>query len=710
MRFTGILPTGVGVRGWRLVLLGSVLALAAGPAEAEGAAGEAAVGPAVSEVIVTGRGGDLVGQADSANQGQVSAADLALRPLLRPGEVVEQIPGVIITQHSGSGKANQYFLRGFNLDHGTDLAISVDGMPVNMPSHAHGQGYADLNFLIPELVERVDYEKGPYYADVGDFGSAGAFQIRYLDRTADGLLRVEGGQTGYGRGLLADTFGMGGGRLLLGGEIEHNDGPWTQGDNERKLSGIARWSGGDAANGWSLTALAYRNLWNSTDQVPARAIAGQADRVGAPAPPAADLISRFGRIDPSDGGLSSRYSLSGDWRRTDVGSRTEISAYAFYYDLNLFSDFTYFLDDPIHGDQIEQQDKRYVFGGQASQTWSGLFGGRTEASVGVQERTDLIHNGLYHTEARVRLDLRAVDRIDETTLSPYAELRTHWTPWFRTVLGLRGDAFWMDVADLGGGGQSGHADAQVLSPKVNLIFGPWAKTELYLDYGQGFHSDDARGVVSSLDPATALPRSQGGEIGARTTIIPNLRSELSFWRLDLKSELVWDGDAGTNAPSGPTRRYGVEFANWWTPTSWLTLDADYAWSHARFADREPDGPYVPEALVSTFDGGVAVHDLPGPLERWSVGLRLRYFGPRPLTQDDSVRSRATTLVYADLGYRLSHRISLGLSVFNLFDSRSSDIDYFYASRLPGEPPAGVDDIHTHPSEPREVRASITAAF
>ncbi|HEX5265097.1 MAG TPA: TonB-dependent receptor [Phenylobacterium sp.] len=672
--------------------------------------GAAAAGPAVSEVIVTGRGGDLTGVADSANQGQVSAADLALRPLLRPGEVVEQVPGVIITQHSGSGKANQYFLRGFNLDHGTDLAVSVDGMPVNMPSHAHGQGYADLNFLIPELVERVDYEKGPYYADVGDFGSAGAFAIHYLDRTPGGLLRLEGGETGYGRGLLADTFDLGGSRLLLGGEIEHNDGPWTKGDNERKLSGAARWSGGDGANGWSVTALAYRNLWNSTDQIPDRAIEGQADPVGAPLAPAADRISRFGQIDPWDGGLTSRYSLSGDWRRTDGNSRQEISVYGFYYDLNLFSDFTYLLDDPVHGDQIEQQDKRYVFGGQATQTWSGLFGGGTDATLGLQARADLIHNGLYHTEARVRLDPTTVNRIDETTLSPYAEVRTRWTPWFRTVLGLRADAFWMSVDNLAGSGNSGHANAQALSPKVNLIFGPWAKTELYLDYGQGFHSNDARGVVASVDPATALPKSQGEEIGVRTTLIPHLRTELSVWQLDLKSELVWDGDAGTNDPSGPTRRYGVEVANWWTPTPWLTVDADYAWSHARFTDRESDGPYVPEALVSTFDGGVAVHDLPGRLNRWSAGLRLRYFGPRPLTQDDTVRSKATTLVYADLGYRVTDRISVGASVFNLLDAKASDIDYYYTSRLTGEPLAGVNDIHTHPSELREVRVSVTAAF
>lgn len=662
------------------------------------------------EIVVTGRRSDLTGIATSANQGQVSAADLALRPLLRPGEVVEQIPGVIITQHSGSGKANQYFLRGFNLDHGTDLAVSVDGMPVNMPTHAHGQGYADLNFLLPELVDVVDYRKGPYYAEVGDFGSAGAFDIHYTSGMPRGLLRLEGGQTGYGRGLIADTLQIGDDRLTGAFEIEHNDGPWTKGDNERKLDGLIRYAAGDKANGWSITVMAYRNQWNSTDQVPGRAIAGQTDPVGAPPPPAFDLISRYGQIDSSDGGKTSRYSLSGGWRRSDPHSRTEALAYAIYYDLDLFSNFTYFLDDPVHGDQLEQQDKRYILGAKLGQTWfHTLFGGQSQTTLGVQGRTDLIHNGLYHSEARRRLDVRAVNRVNETSLSPYVTDETRWTPWFRTILGLRAESYWLNVTSRSGG-DSGDASKTILSPKINLVFGPWRKTELYLDYGEGFHSNDARGVIAATNPATPLPRSRGYEVGLRTTIIPHLRTELSLWRLDLQSELVWEGDAGDNSPSGPTRRYGVEVANWWTPTSWLTVDADYAWSHTRFTDHEPDGPYVPEALVSTFDGGLALHDLPGPAQRFTAGFRVRYFGPRPLNQDGSVHSKPTTLVYADLGYRLSSSISLGLSVFNLFDAKASDIDYFYTSRLRGEPLAGVDDIHTHPSEPRELRVSLTGRF
>jgi hypothetical protein len=648
---------------------------------------------ALDTTIVTTRASDLVGTATSANQGTVGAADLALRPLLRPGETVENVPGVIVTQHSGSGKANQYFLRGFNLDHGTDLAISVDGVPVNMPSHAHGQGYADLNFLMPELVARVDYEKGPYYADVGDFGSAGAFAIHYFDRLPAGLALADAGPFGYARLLAANNVALLGGNLIYAGAYEHNDGPWTIGDNEQKYDGILRFSEGNAERGLNVTLSAYHNSWRSTDQVPDRAIAS-------------GLISEWGEIDTTDAGNTGRYAVSADWHTRNANTATRIAVFAKRYDLDLFSNFTYFLNDPVHGDQIEQQDDRAVLGATASRAWIGTwFGAQSQTTVGVQLRNDEIRNGLYHTEARVRLNTVTSDDIGETSAAPYVETRTWWTSWLRTVAGFRADVFWLGVHNIAGG-SGGRVQASLPSPKLNLIFGPWDGTELYASGGYGFHSNDARGVVAAADPATALARSVGAEIGARTTVVRGLQSSLSLWVLDLKSELVWDGDAGGNTPSGPTRRYGVEFANYYTPISSLTIDADYAWSHARFTDSEPEGSYVPEALVATFDGGLAVHDIAGALRKFSAGLRVRYIGPRPLTQNDSVSSPATTLVYADVSYELNDRWRIGLDVFNVLNTRASDIDYFYTSRLPGEPLAGVADVHTHPAEPRELRLSI----
>ena len=651
----------------------------------------------IEAVVVTGRASDLSGIAASANQGTVSAADLALRPLLRPGEVVEEIPGVIITQHSGSGKANQYFLRGFNLDHGTDLAVSLDDVPVNMPSHAHGQGYSDLNYLIPELVERVDYKKGPYYADVGDFGSAGAFNIRYYDALPSGFARAEGGQYGYGRLVAADNTSIADGNLIVAGEVEHNDGPWSHGDDERKLDGVLRYASGDASEGFNLTAMAYHNIWNSTDQVPDRAIAS-------------GLIPRFGAIDPTDGGQTGRYSLDGNWHQNSGNSNLSVTAYGLYYNLALFSNFTYFLNDPVHGDQIGQKDNRFVFGGRITDVWThSLFGHDAVTTLGLQLRNDDIKNGLFHTEAKQVIGVSTINDIAETSLSPYIENETRWTPWLRTLLGIRSDAYFLNVSNIAGG-NSGNSQSAVLSPKVNIILGPWDKTEFYLDFGQGFHSNDARGVTSAIDPATALPRSNGAEAGLSTTVIPGLRTELSFWALRLQSELVWAGDEGDNQPSGPTERYGVELANWYTLNEWLTIDADYSFSHAYFTDNEAGGNYVPEALASTFDGGVAVHNLEGWVKDIDAGLRLRYFGPRTLTQDGLVRSKATTLFYGDVSYKFADNWSVGLDIFNLLDSKSSDIDYFYTSRLKSEPLAGGDDVHTHPSEPREFRISLIRTF
>ncbi|HZS59478.1 MAG TPA: TonB-dependent receptor plug domain-containing protein [Gemmatimonadaceae bacterium] len=623
-------------------------------------------------VVTRGRSDNLVGIAASSNQGSVGEADLALRPLLRPGEIVENIPGVIVTQHSGSGKANQYFLRGFNLDHGTDLALSVDGVPINMPTHAHGQGYADLNFVIPELIERVNFKKGPYYADVGDFGSAGAFDIQYYDRLPNGIARLDGGQGSYERAVVANNAG----NVLYAGEFEHNDGPWAIGDDERKFDGVLRYATGDARNGFVLTGMGYHNDWHSTDQLPDRALTE-------------GLVSRFGDIDSTDAGNTGRYSLTADWHATNGHSKSRVVFYALHYDLDLFSDFTYFLNDPVRGDQIEQRDVRTVTGVRVMHTEFGtLFGVPTRNTFGLDVRYDNIDNGLYHTERRVRLGAVTVNNTNEVGGAPYVENTLFWLPWLRTVVGLRGDLL----------GING-----LFSPKANVTFGPWAKTEFYVDAGDGFHSNDAR------DRATPMARSTGAEVGARSAIVPGLQSSVSLWLLDLQSELVWDGDAGTNVPSGPTRRYGIEFANYYTPVRWLTIDADYAWSHARFRDRESAGEFVPEALVSTFDGGLALHDLAHALRSWDAGVRFRYFGPRPLTQDGTVHSKATSLLYADVGYEFA-RTRLSLAVFNILSTTASDIDYYYISRLKGEPLSGVGDVHSHPSEPRTLRGSVTVRF
>lgn len=657
-------------------------------------------------VVIVGRADDLVGVATSSSEGIIGAADLSTRPIFRPAEVMETIPGVIVTQHSGSGKANQYFLRGFNLDHGTDLATDFEGMPINLRSHAHGQGYTDLNFLIPELVSQVAYKKGNYYAGVGDFGSAGAFSIRYFDTLPGGsLAKVEGGDFGFARALFATSPQLGPGHLLAAFEIEHNDGPWDNPDDYQKFNGVVRYSVGDDANGASLNAIAYHGQWNSTDQIAERAVRQK-------------LISRFGTLNGTDGGDSSRYSLNGNWHRTGNHEGTRVEAYGYYYDLDLFSDFTYFLDDPVNGDQFEQKDRRVVLGLDASQYWDlKILGFDTVNTVGIQERTDFIRNGLFHTAERVRLSTTRADHIVETSVGPYLENKTAWLPWLRTVAGFRADVFTFHDDDLHDH-VSGDETAAIVSPKFSLILGPWYKTEFYLNGGYGLHSNDVRGAVGPPIPGIAgtgnvdpLVKSKGAEFGVRTTAVPNLQTSVTLWILDLDSELVFAGDSASNEPSRASRRWGVEFASFYTPTPWLTADVDAAWSEARFTEKDPAGPYVPEAVGVVLDAGVAVHDLGKTwLRGFYGGLRFRYFGPRTLIEDDSQRSKSTSLVYLQLGYRFDKTWDIGFDVFNVLDSQDADIDYYYTSRLQGEPAEGVNDRHTHQSEPREFRGMVTARF
>jgi outer membrane receptor protein involved in Fe transport len=667
------------------------------------------------EVLVQGREDSLIGVAEAASQGTVGAKQLEQRPLSRPGEVLETVPGLILTQHSGAGKANQFFLRGFNLDHGTDFATSVDGMPVNLPSHGHGQGYTDLNFLIPELVERVNFRKGPYYADLGDFSSAGAANLQYFNSLEQSLAQVEGGSFGYARGVFASSPHVKSGHLLYGLELYHNDGPWRYPDDYKRINGVVRYSQGDAANGWSLTAMGYKGDWDATDQIAERAL----DQPG---------FGQFDSLNRATGGDSQRYSLSAEWHCADDRSASTVMAYGFYYDLDLFSDFTYFLTAQ-EGDQFEQTDKRWVGGTKASHTWFGQWFERDmENTVGLQVRSDSIENGLFQTVNRRRTNktgqpdnpdapavISAVTRADdiwETSLSPYVENQTQWGEKFRSVFGVRADYYHFDV-DGNDPANSGREDDIIVSPKGNLIFGPWAKTELYASGGLGFHSNDGRGVTSPTDPADPLVRTYGAEIGARSTAVPGLQSTLAFWWLDIDSELVFVGDAGETEASRPSRRYGVEFANYYTPVPWLTLDADFSFSHARFRDNDPAGDHIPGSVESVIAAG-ATFQQEGE-HGFFGGVRLRYFGPRPLIEDDSVRSGETILLSARAGYRFGKHWSIAAEVFNLLDRDDHEIDYYYASRLStdagaGPDEGGVNNVHFHPVDPISFRVALMARF
>jgi len=667
------------------------------------------------EVLVQGREDSLIGVAESATQGTVGARQLALRPTVRTGEILETVPGVIITQHAGGGKANQYFLRGFNLDHGTDFFTSLDGMPVNLPTHGHGQGYTDMNIVIPELVQRVDYEKGVYYAQNGDFASAGAAHLETYKVLPKSLAIVEGGMYGYARGVFASSPKAGPGNLLYGLELYHHDGPWENPDDFQKFNGILSYSQGGDANGFSVTLRGYHGRWDSSDQVAASAV-----RDG--------IVPFFGSLDDTTGGDSQRYSLQAEWHRSDEKSATKVMGYGFYYDLDLFSNFTYFLTDTNRGDQFQQTDKRGTAGLNASHTRFNRWWERdVENTFGVQFRNDVIENGLFNTQARRRVDKTTVDEdgnpvtlsattrqddILQSSVGLYYDNKLQWSEKFRTVAGVRGDIYHYDVNSTLEENSGDRWDA-IGSPKLTAIFGPWAKTELYVQGGLGFHSNDGRGATTRVDPVTGdrvdradpLVRTYGAEIGVRTTYIPGLHSTLSFWWLDIDSELLFVGDAGTTEASRPSRRYGVEWANYYNLTKNLTVDADFSFSHAEFRDDDPSGNHIPGSIESVVAAGISYSADSG----FFGSLRLRYFGPRPLIEDNSFRSGDTILLGAKVGYRFNETWTLSAEVLNVLDRRDRDIDYAYESRVrPGDAPS--TQIHFHPVEPIQARFALTARF
>jgi outer membrane receptor protein involved in Fe transport len=679
-----------------------------------------------------------------ASQMNVTGTDLNARPVTRPGEIVEAAPGLIVTQHSGEGKANQYFLRGYNLDHGTDLAITVDDMPVNMRTHAHGQGYSDLNFLMPEIVNSLEIRKGPYFADVGDFGSVGALNIGLLDATPKKTASLTVGSFGYRRLFGMASAPAGDGNLFFAGELAHYDGPWQNPDDARKVNGMMRYSQGTADNGLTVTGMAYANRWNSTDQVPLRAItSGQ--------------IDRFGEIDPTDGGNANRFSLSARMVNTDEAGWWKANFYAARSTLDLYNNFTWFLNDHVNGDQFHQHDGRTMVGGNASRTLQATLGGvRAEATLGIQTRYDDIDLGLTHTFQRTFLSNIRSDRVGESSVGIYAENTLYWTDWFRTTLGWRGDYYDGTVDSILDANNSGHTKAAIGSPKVRMVLGPFNKTELFFGAGMGFHSNDARGATiteSPIDRTTAesptdhpttklgasplLVRTRGAEAGVRTKIVPGLDSSVSLFILDQASELLFSGDAGDTSASRPSERYGIEWTNRYRPVSWVDINADFALTHARFIGFDETqaqtfaalaaspqaqignapGDFIPNAPAVVASAGITLGEPTG----WFGTLRWRYLGPGPLTEDNAFRSPPTSIFNGRLGYRFDNSWRIQLDALNVFNTKTNQINYAYGSLLTTDNlfkqcapapvcQAGMMDYILHPVEPLAIRVSLIGVF
>jgi hypothetical protein len=651
---------------------------------------------------------DVTGErmrARSASEGFVGNDQIGIRPLLRTGEVLELVPGMVVTQHSGTGKANQYFLRGFNLDHGTDFATYLDGMPLNMRTHGHGQGYTDLNPVIPEALAGLHYRKGAYYSEIGDFSGAGSAQLHTIKAMPNHEVQLTIGEDNYSRLVTLGGTEATAGDWLYALEHTRYDGPWSDIEEDLRKTNVLLSYNRSLQNGrWGLTLMAYDNDWNSADQIPQRAV----DQ---------GLIDALGSIDPSLGGESSRYSLNGYWQRNDL----KVSLYAVQSELQLWSNFTYFLDDPTNGDQFEQVDDRRIYGGEAIQNWSLSSPRPTRLSLGIQWRYDRITDvGLHRTRDRQRFGTIRRDSVDETSGSLFTEVEIALTDKLRSNLGLRYDYFDFDVTDRAGtninginlSSNSGGANESRVSLKATLAYALHEQWETYAAIGEGFHSNDARGTTIQIDPADGsavtqvdpLVPSLGYEVGIRGQVVDALETSLAVWALELDSELVFVGDAGATEASAASKRWGMELTANYRITPHWNADLEYAWTDAAFTRDTGGGQHIPGSIRNVAQLGVTY----AGAQQWFGSLRLRYFGERPLVEDASVESDESLLLNLRIGKTFG-QWSVYADILNLLDSDDHDIDYYYASQLPGET-TPVEDTHFHILEPRTLRLTAKTSL
>jgi outer membrane receptor protein involved in Fe transport len=704
-------------------------------------------GSSLAEITVTAARIELIGKASTASEGLVADQEIQLAPTYRPGQLLETVPGLIVTLHSGEGKANQFLLRGYNLDHGTDLQTYVDDMPINQPTHAHGQGYTDLNFLIPDLADEINYTKGPYYANVGDFGAVGSVRMSYRD-TIEDQVSATLGTLGFQHILAAGSQTLGIGTLLAGVELQHYDGPFVTPDDARKENLVLRYSGGDAQSGYSATAMYYHQIWTNTTDIPIRAITE-------------DLVpNRFGTLDPTDGGQAQRASLSLEYHANLGNGVLSTSGFFIYNQLHLFNDFTHFLFDPVHGDQEDQFENRRATGGAASYTVPMSIGSiQNEMTAGVLTRYDLLGVGRLPSEDQRPMmsgnDLASFYNNDQVYLfagGAYVQAVTRWTPYFRSVLGLRDDYqhgtdidYLAALHEAAGYTNGGTAQQSLLQPKGSLIFTPTDSLEFYLSIGRGFHSADLRGVNQDESVDLGLPHSnllskqEGQEIGMRAAVGRDLTLTFAVYNLWQQSETIIDPDVGADTAGPPSRRYGYEINVTYQINRYLEFYGSYSGDHTRFTHPLDDGTghlgdYITDAPVATGSAALYLKDL-GP---WSGGLNVRYLGNYPLSSGPCVDSAAVhdfpgvatscanaptalgqvngkgfTQVNVDAHYSFSASWSAALGIYNLLNTHAAAAEFWYVDRLQNEIgtyPDGRADIHEHPLEPVMARLTITRKF
>ena len=741
---------------WSFAAAGALYGLGFGiPALADSAAADTVaaetagnLGQTLQEVTVTAERLELLGTTSSASEGVVADQELQLAPVYRPGQLLETVPGLIVTLHSGEGKANQFLMRGYNLDHGTDLETYVDGMPINQPTHAHGQGYTDLNFVIPELADGISFTKGPYYPSVGDFGAVGSVRMSYRDTIPDQVSATVG-TLDYQRYFAAGSEALGNGQLLAAAEFQHYDGPFLTPDDARKENLVLRYSQGDQHNGYSITGMFYHQLWTNTTDIPIRAITEGL------------VPDRFGTLDPTDGGHAQRASLSIEYHAGLAAGEFSASSYFIYNQLHLFNDFTQYLFDPIHGDQEDQFENRHVLGGAASYTLPVALGSiQNEFAVGILTRYDLLGVGRLPSEAQVPLaplpptDPVSFSNNDQVYLfagAAYLQAITHWSSTLRSVLGVREDFqhgtdvdYLAALHQTAGYTNGGTKRQSLLQPKASLIYTPGNYLEFYLSAGQGFHSADLRGVNQDRSVDLGLPntpllaKQDGEEVGVRAEIARNIALTFAVYNLWQQSETIIDPDVGMDTAGPPSRRYGYEINLTYQIRRWLEFYGGFSGDHTRFTHAFDDGTghlgaHITDAPYATGSAAMYLTNL----GRWSGGLNYRFLGNYPLSSGPCVNSAAAHdfpgatscasaptapgqidgkgfgELNADVHYAFRSHWGVSVGIYNILNTHAAAAEFWYVDRLRSEIeayPDGRADVHQHPLEPVMARFTISRQF
>ncbi|MDF2495632.1 TonB-dependent receptor [Sphingomonas sp.] len=642
--------------------------------------------PAGADIVVFGRGEAKIGVAHAASEGTVAGADLLVRPLLRVSELLEAVPGMVAAQHSGSGKANQYFLRGFNLDHGSDFTTYIDGVQMNLRTHGHGQGYLDLNGLIPEIIAREDFRKGPYRADGGDFALAGAAYMTTIESFDAPWVSLEGGSYGYARLAAGGTTdGLGAGKLTLAGQAKIYDGPWQEPEHLRHASGFAKYVAPLGEGTIEASLNAYHATWRPTEQIPERVI-------GSPICP--DV---FCSPDPSARGRTTRLVGNIAFRQTDWRA----NIYGQFYDWAMTSNPTYTDPDGTSA-QIRQFDRRWIIGGRGEKHWT--VSQALTLTLGTEARYDHIGNvGVSRTSERRFLFSLGRYHVEEASAALYGEATWEPLAGLRLIGGLRGDYYHYSVRardEAAAQAGTGNGHDSILSPKASVAYSLTPNLELYGNWGRGFHSNDVRGAVNIETPVPVLVRGEGKEVGARWQL-SSLTVTATYWWLDVDSELRFVGDSNAVEPTGASKRRGYELIAFWRPLRWLAIDGNYTASRSRY----DNGDRIPNAFEDAASAGIAL-----VLDPWEASLRLRHLGPYPLIEDNSVRDGGST-VFNFRAARKIGRFQVYGELLNILNSRDKDIVYFYESYIPSFDQDGpVEGRLSRVVEPRTLRLGVRAEF